>query len=264
MPINTGVITQNQISQVSKNADNIPDYNVWTALAKAGMKGYGAYLDARSQQRELRFGATVSRMSAQSARQNAYFADRQAKINARNSINDMYATFRMGEHQAMLQGVQDAQLTHKQQAVTASSGTRMNVGSKNEIDYTNRVSAEINQKSIQENTVRAASQYKLQSVNAEVNGLLEVANYNAQALIAEGDARASDIMAKAVDPLGSGLLAFANSFVSSMVGSKGFGSWGSSGGATFMGGGSSGGGTIGNASSGAFLGHSSRSSTLVM
>lgn len=248
MAINTGVITQNQINQVSQSADSIPDYNVWTALAKGAMKGIGTYFDARSQQRELRFQGTMSRFQASMARQNAYFAEKQAQINAKNSINDMYATFRIGEHQAMLQGLADSQVTHKQQAVTASSGTRMNVGSKNEIDYTNRVSAEINQKAIQENVVREASNFKLQSVNAEVTGLLEVANYNAQALIAEGDARASDIMADAIDPVSSGILSFANSFASSMMASgfKGFG--GGAGGVTK--------GSIGNATSGAFSGYS--------
>ena len=223
MAINTGVYTQQSVNQLGKSADSIPNYNVWTALAKGAIRGYGAFLDARSQQRELSFGATTSRMTAQTARMNAEFAQRQAKYNAQNSLNDMYATYRMYEHQAMLQGLADSQQRSKQQAVTASSGVRINQGSKREIDDTNRIAGEINQKAIQENAVRSASAYKLQSVNAEVTGLLEQANYMAQALIAEGDAKASDIMAKAIDPLGSGLLAFGTTVASSMMASGSFG-----------------------------------------
>ena len=209
-------------------ADSIPNYNIYTRLAKAGLKGISGYVGAKTQKRQLQFQADVARYQAEGAKSNAEFAMRQAQLNAKGATQEMYNVYRMGEHQSMLQGVSDAQVIHGQRARTASSGVRMDQGSKAEIDTTNRMSEEINRKALQESIIHNASQMKIQATNYEVQGMLEQANYMAQAYILEGDARASEILAKQISPLGEGLTAFANSLISSYGGniaggSNGFG-----------------------------------------
>lgn len=209
---------RDQIQTLSDSADSIPNYNIWTRLAKAGVKGYSAYLSSR--QKQLQFNAQESnaRYRANIARLNANFAKQQSELDAQNAIDNMYGIYRMGEHQAMLQGQADAQQIHGAQAQTASSGVRMNQGSKAEIDTSNRMAAQINQNTIQENIIREASKMKTQERSAIARGVLEQANYMAQAYIAEGDAKAASIMAKSINPLGQGLLAFQNSMIQSYGG----------------------------------------------
>lgn len=209
---------QGQVNQLSKNADNIPNYNIWTRLAKAGLKGVAGYVSAKTQKRQLEFNASVSRYQAGTARMNGEFAMKQAQLNAQGATQEMYNVYRMGEHQAMLQGQADAQVIHSQRARTASSGVRMDSGSKAEIDTTNRMGEEINRKALQESIIHNASAMKIQATNYEVQGILEQANYTAQAYILEGDAKASEILAKQISPLGEGLTAFANSLISSYGG----------------------------------------------
>jgi len=207
-------------SDLRKAGDAIPNRNVYTALAKGAITGYSNYLDSRRQQASLRFQSSISSNDAVIARMNADFAKKQAKRQASSHINDMYLVFRQAEHQAMLQGVADAQAIHKQNAVNASSGVRMDGGSKKEIIQTEKLSAKINQTSIQENAIVTASNMKLQAINAETTGILESANYMAQAYIAEGDAKASEIMANSISPVTSGLVGFISSFGSSFMASK--------------------------------------------
>lgn len=209
---------QGQADQLSRNADNIPNYNIWTRLAKAGLKGVAGYVSAKTQKRQLEFNASVSRYQAGTAKMNGEFAMKQAQLNAQGATQEMYNVYRMGEHQAMLQGQADAQVIHSQRARTASSGVRMDSGSKAEIDTTNRMGEEINRKALQESIIHNASAMKIQATNYLVQGILEQANYTAQAYILEGDAKASDILAKQISPLGEGLTAFANSLISSYGG----------------------------------------------
>lgn len=217
-----------QLEEINKNADNIPNWNIYARLAKAGLKGFSAYMGAKSQKRQIQFQADTANYQAQTARMNGEFAMKQAQLNAQSATEQMYNTYRMGEHQSMLQGVADAQVIHSQRAQTASSGVRMDNGSKAELDTTNNMSAEINRKVLQEQVIQNASRMKIEATNQEVQGMLEQANYTAQAYILEGDAKASEILAKQINPLGSGLKAFANSLVSSYGGniaggSNGFG-----------------------------------------
>ena len=209
---------QEQTDQLNKKADNIPNFNIYTRLAKAGLKGVAGYVSAKTQKRQLQFQADVARYQAQGAKSNAEFAMQQAQLNAKGATQEMYNVYRMGEHQSMLQGVSDAQVIHSQRARTASSGVRMDQGSKAEIDTTNRMSEEINRKALQESIIHNASQMKIQATNYEVQGILEQANYMAQAYILEGDAKASEILAKQISPLGEGLTAFVNSLISSYGG----------------------------------------------
>ena len=161
--------------------------------------------------------------------------------NVLNAQNDVYNQYRMGEYQAMEQGLRDAQIIHGQRAQTASSGVLMTSASKAELDQSNVMAAEINQHIIQENTnsaVRRAQanvtnlqnqsiellSQSMQLIGQEADLKMQQANFMAQAAILEGDSQASNIMAKSIKPfLNAGYefgLSMAQSFSSMKMGAK--------------------------------------------
>ena len=80
----------------------------------------------------------------------------------------------------------------------------MNEGSKAEVDKSNRVSAEINQKIIQRNTESNANnaRYQMYAQMQQLSDLdLQKANYMAQGYIAMGNYQAMRIQAKSIKPL---------------------------------------------------------------
>ena len=94
----------------------------------------------------------------------------------------------------------------------------MNSGSKAEVDKSNRVSSEINQKIIQRNTESNASNAR-QQMYAQMRQLsdldLQKANYIAQGYVAMGNYQAMKIQAKAIKPLEQVGFAFAESMAGS-------------------------------------------------
>lgn len=204
-------------------ADTIPNYNVWTKLAKAALNGYGSYLDSKTRKAQLKFNSQTSFLQATAALANADFAKEQAQLNAQATYDQMYSMYRQQEHQAMLQGVQDAQVIHTEEAVAAGKGTRLGVGSKAEIKKSNELAAKINQNAIWENAVNLAGQFKMGATNQQVQGILESANYRAQAFVLMGDGMASQIMSDVIDPLGDALISAGTSLLSSYGGNGGGG-----------------------------------------
>lgn len=116
---------------------------------------------------------------------------------AKMAMRDAYTS---GAYQAMMQGLQDAQMISQTRAARASSGVRMGVGSAKEIEASQRINAAINQNQIQKQTVAAAN-----------NHLLEASNYRVQQIISQGNADAAKAMK--VNPLLSGLTGIITSAV---------------------------------------------------
>ena len=216
-------------SRLRKNADAIPDYNIWTALAKACMNATAEWFDSMTERRELEAQATGYLNQVQTSQMNATLVDNRkelAELDVRSACNEVYNQYFNGQIQAFEQGLQDAQTTASQQAQSASSGVRMNEGSKAEVDKSNRVSAEINQKIIQRNTESNASNAR-QQMYAQMRQLsdldLQKANYIAQGYVAMGNYQAMKIQAKAIKPLEQAGFAFAESMASSISNMGGMG-----------------------------------------
>lgn len=216
-------------SRLRKNADAIPDYNIWTALAKACMNATAEWFDSMTERRGLEAQATGYLNQVQTSQMNATLVDNRkelAELDVRSACNEVYNQYFNGQIQAFEQGLQDAQTTASQQAQSASSGVRMNSGSKAEVDKSNRVSAEINQKIIQRNTESNASNAR-QQMYAQMRQLsdldLQKANYIAQGYVAMGNYQAMKIQAKAIKPLEQAGFAFAESMASSISNMGGMG-----------------------------------------
>jgi hypothetical protein len=217
------------ISRLRKNADAILDHNVWTALAKASMNATAEWFDSMTERRGLEAQATGYLNQVQTSQMNATLIDNRkelAELDVRSACNEVYNQYFNGQIQAFEQGLQDAQTTANQQAQSASSGVRMNEGSKAEVDKSNRVSAEINQKIIQRNTESNASNAR-QQMYAQMRQLsdldLQKANYIAQGYVAMGNYQAMKIQAKAIKPLEQVGFAFAESMASSIPNMGGMG-----------------------------------------
>lgn len=150
-----------------------------TAIYLGVAKTLDVYYSAKTQKNQLK---------AQ-AQQYVYQAN-QATQNARAATNDMYNAYRMGEYQAMQQGIQDQKIMSHARAQMAGSGVQMGSGSKKEVNQSNEIAHEINQNIIQMNTTSSAMRASLES-----------ANYQAQALISNANAQATQIMADSINPL---------------------------------------------------------------
>ena len=209
---------KNASGRLSSTADNIPNYNVWTRLAKAALKGTAEYYNVRSQKTQLKNNSYQEAMQANVAMLNAQYSKQISDLNAENTRNEMYNVYRMSEHQAMIQGFQDAQVMHAQVAQTGASGTRIGVGSKKELDQTNELGHTINQNTLWENTISQANALRTEEVNYQTQGILQQANYIAQAYVSQGNAQASQIVADSLDPVGEGILSAVNSFAGSYMG----------------------------------------------
>ena len=216
---------QNMNSSTSKMreaSDLIPNYNVWTALAKSAINATAEFFDSMQQRRQLEHTSNNYQWQSVNYLRNSSIVDLDIQ-NAQNDIryaqDNVYAQYRMGEIQAMEQGLSDAQQIHHERAVTAGSGVRMNSESKMEVNQANRQSSEINQWIIQQNTNSNAKNAKMNVVNLmrQMSDLeMQKANYMAQAVIANGNAQASNIEAKSIKPFENSLYTFALSMAQSM------------------------------------------------
>ena len=222
------------VNNLRQAADAIPEINIWTKLAKAGVRATAEFYESMSDRREQQHLSTNYQYQALAYDMQSKLVDidiQNAKLDIRSATNDVYNTYRMGEYQAMLQGLQDAQIIHGERASTASSGVRMNSESKQEVYNSNVYGAQQNQWAIQENTNSAARSAKanVQKLMKNVSDLeLQKANFKAQELIAMGNSQAAKIESKSIKPLENAIYAFGLSMANSGMGSMGsFGSIGS-------------------------------------
>ena len=226
--------TNKGVNNLRQAADAIPDINIWTKLAKAGVRATAEFYDSMSERREQQHLSANYQYQALAYDMQSKLVDidiQNAQLDIRSATNDIYNTYRMGEYQAMMQGLQDAQIIHGERASTASSGVRMNSESKQEVYKSNVYGAQQNQWAIQENTNSAARSAKanVQKLMKNMSDLeLQKANFKAQELIAMGNAQASEIQSKSIKPLENAIYAFGLSMANSGMGSMGsFGNIGS-------------------------------------
>lgn len=123
-----------------------------------------------------------------------------AMLNEQLANLAMREAYSSGAYQAMMQGLQDAQVISQTRASRAGSGVRLGVGSAKEIEASQRMSAAMNQIQIQKQTTAQAN-----------NHLLEASNYRVQQIIAQGNADAAK--AAKVNPLLSGVTGLITSAV---------------------------------------------------
>lgn len=224
--------TNKGVNNLRQTADLIPDYNIWTKLAKAGVRATAEFYDSMSDRREQEHLSTNYQYQALAYDMQSKLVDvdiQNAKLDIRSATNDVYNTYRMGEYQAMMQGLQDAQIIHGERASTASSGVRMNSESKLEVYKSNVYGAQQNQWAIQENTDSAGRSAKMnvQKLMKNMSDLeLQKANFKAQEIIAMGNAQASNIQAKSIKPLENAIYAFGLSMANSFSGMGSMGSFG--------------------------------------
>lgn len=222
--------TNKGVNNLRQAADAIPDINIWTKLAKAGVRATAEFYDSMSDRREQQHLSANYQYQALAYDMQSKLVDidiQNAQLDIRSATNDVYNTYRMGEYQAMMQGLQDAQIIHGERASTASSGVRMNSESKQEVYKSNVYGAQQNQWAIQENTNSAARSAKdnVQKLMKNMSDLeLQKANFKAQELIAMGNAQASKIESKSIKPLENAIYAFGLSMASSGFNFKGIGS----------------------------------------
>ena len=226
--------TNKGVNNLRQAADAIPDINIWTKLAKAGVRATAEFYDSMSERREQQHLSANYQYQALAYDMQSKLVDidiQNAQLDIRSATNDIYNTYRMGEYQAMLQGLQDAQIIHGERASTASSGVRMNSESKQEVYKSNVYGAQQNQWAIQENTNSAARSAKanVQKLMKNMSDLeLQKANFKAQELIAMGNSQAAKIESKSIKPLENAIYAFGLSMANSGMGSMGsFGNIGS-------------------------------------
>ena len=226
--------TNKGVNNLRQAADAIPDINIWTKLAKAGVRATAEFYESMSERREQQHLSANYQYQALAYDMQSKLVDiyiQNAQLDIRSATNDVYNTYRMGEYQAMLQGLQDAQIIHGERASTASSGVRMNSESKQEVYNSNVYGAQQNQWAIQENTNSAARSAKanVQKIMKNMSDLeLQKANFKAQELIAMGNSQAAKIESKSIKPLENAIYAFGLSMANSGMGSMGsFGNIGS-------------------------------------
>lgn len=209
------------INNLRQTADAIPDINIWTALVKAGIRATAEFYDSMSDRREQQHLSANYQYQALAYDMQSKLVDidiQNAKLDIRSATNDVYNTYRMGEYQAMMQGLQDAQIIHGERASTASSGVRMNSESKQEVYNSNVYGAQQNQWAIQENTNSAARSAKMnvQKIMKNMSDLeLQKANFKAQEIIAMGNSQAAKIESKSIKPLENAIYAFGLSMANS-------------------------------------------------
>lgn len=224
--------TNKGVNNLRQAADAIPDINIWTKLAKAGVRATAEFYDSMSARREQQHLSANYQYQALAYDMQSKLVDidiQNAQLDIRSATNDVYNTYRMGEYQAMLQGLQDAQIIHGERANTASSGVRMNSESKQEVYKSNVYGAQQNQWAIQENTNSAARSAKanVQKLMKNMSDLeLQKANFKAQELIAMGNSQAAKIESKSIKPLENAIYAFGLSMANSGMSFKGIGSMG--------------------------------------
>lgn len=227
---NNSVQSQNtSTGNMRQVADMIPDVNYYTAIAKAGIKATAEFYDSMSKRRNQEHLATNYQYQAMSyamQAESAMLGVDSIKQDIRGATNDVYSVYRMGEYQALEQGLNDAQIIHNERARTAGSGVRMNSESKQEVYKTNQYSAQQNQWAIQENTESSAYSARM-NVQKLMNSLsdqqMQIANLQAQEILAQGNAKASKIEAKAIKPFMNAIYTGAISFAQSVMNMKGIG-----------------------------------------
>lgn len=175
------VLQSKQIGKAGKVGNSMTPFNfgqqggssLWPSLgAASAVQGITAGLAQSSENSSYK-------LQAEQYEQQKLMAAQNEKL-AKMAVANAYSS---GAYQAMMQGLQDAQIISQTRASRAGSGVRMGVGSAREIEASQRISAALNQTQIQRNTTAAA-----------VNAKLQQTNYQVEQIIAQGNADAARAM----------------------------------------------------------------------
>lgn len=175
---------------------SIRKMQLYAGTALAIGQGISAFYNSKAQRKKFEMDASNYESQAITMGLNADSARRQ-----------MYNARYMGEWQAMQRGLADAQATSNIRVQNASSGVRMNEGSKREVEYSQRQSAQLNQIAIQQSTT-----------NKAMEAYRQEANLRAQQTVLRGQAESARILSKGNNPLIAGLTSFASSASQLMMG----------------------------------------------
>ena len=164
------VLQSKQIGKAGKVGNSMTPFNfgqqggssLWPSLgAASAVQGITAGLAQSSENSSYK-------LQAEQYEQQKLMAAQNEKL-AKMAVANAYSS---GAYQAMMQGLQDAQIISQTRASRAGSGVRMGVGSAREIEASQRISAALNQTQIQRNTTAAAVNAKLQQTNYQVEQII--------------------------------------------------------------------------------------------
>ena len=134
------------------------------------------------------------------------------EMQAQQIRNNMYSAYAMGENKAMMVGLLDAQALATAKAGNASSGFRMDRGSKGEMYGDYAYAHAVNQGNVQLNTTAQAMQLYMQEQAERGNALVSYG----QSIVDNANANAYNIMAKRTKPLLDGFITFNQSLNQSL------------------------------------------------
>lgn len=183
--------------------------NVYVPLIKAGVDATRAGISSY-------FASSTKKAQFKAQAQQYEAAAQLNQLQAKQSQNAMYNTYRQGAYQAMQQGLADRAKLGQIRASQSASGVRMGSGSAKEVENSQKMMTDLNAITIQQNTTSAAMAQKVQT-----------ANFLASAEINKGNAQAANTMANSINSfsnfLSSAWMGAANSLIlSSQVGGGSF------------------------------------------
>lgn len=170
------------------------------AATKEGIKQY-----FESESKKLQFKQQAQQYEAQAKLQ---------ELQAKQSQQQMYNTYRSGAWSAMQQGLIDRAKLGQIKASQSGSGVLMGSGSAKDVVNSQKMTAELNQIALQQNTTSAANQSRIQT-----------ANYLAGAEINRGNAAAARTMSSSINTLANMISGAAIAFGDSLLGSGQFDSY---------------------------------------
>lgn len=143
----------NQNNASGPNAGDMLAYNSVAAIGS----GIQAYINSRGQ----RYTYEAQASAARGAYQDAILQEANAKQN-------LYSVAQNYEYQAMLQGLQNAQVMASARNRTSHSGVRMGVGSAREMEQTRKLSAKMDYYATQRNKDSAMNDARWRIVDAQM------------------------------------------------------------------------------------------------
>lgn len=176
--------------------------NAYVPFVKASVDATKAGINAyfNSQTKKTQFRAQAQQYEA---------AAQLNQLQAKQSQNAMYNTYRQGAYQAMQQGLADRAKLGQIRASQSASGVRMGDGSAKEVENSQKMMTDLNAITIQQNTTSAAMAQKIQT-----------ANYLASAEINRGNAQAANTLASSINTFSNVLTNTLMGFGDSLIGSS--------------------------------------------
>ena len=179
-----------------------------SAMALATNDALISMYNSKVKRRQLEFQSEQYKFQAQTD----LLTMQSHEMQAQQIRNNMYSAYAMGENKAMMVGLLDAQALATAKAGNASSGFRMDRGSKGEMYGDYAYAHAVNQGNVQLNTTAQAMQLHMQEQAERGNALVSYG----QSIVDNANANAYNIMAKRTKPLLDGFITFNQSLNQSL------------------------------------------------